>query len=182
MLDFNESIFDLVATIEYPYNVELLDGIPKDTAYLYISTTYLNGFINYTDEFIYAFMFNHYSTSEVYKLKCINVDNLKDFAHTDLSSFEKFDDIIIVSRVYDGYIVFWSDMDCSDSCIIHITYECISKYFNVSIDKDRFILDPYIKTLVNNMINNYWYDDPGFIWKENFKEIPVSSLTGWVTL
>lgn len=47
MLDFNESIFDLVGTIEYPYNVELLDGIPKDTAYLYISTTYLNGFVNY---------------------------------------------------------------------------------------------------------------------------------------
>ena len=111
---------------EYPSNEELMEGLKEDIMYAYVSTTYLNGFINYVD-IIGAYMTRRYKELEKDKSdknpndlsweeSCKLIDNNTDF-HTNVSDCNKYDDIHILAKCGDYYYYFWSDCDCSNSCI-----------------------------------------------------------------
>jgi hypothetical protein len=130
--------------IEYPTDVAL-NPLPIGTHYSYISSTFLDGFINYVT-IIKAFVLGRYyrwdeeinhtisimnppGSNLWIKRKCITKDDLyreltkeKATLHANLDSAFQ-DDVIILAKAGDiedegtCYIFFWYDRDCSDSCI-----------------------------------------------------------------
>ena len=52
-------LLDFMETIEYPSHEQFLSGIQPGISYDYVSSTYLNGFINYVD-ILDAFMIRRY--------------------------------------------------------------------------------------------------------------------------
>lgn len=96
--------------IEYPDNELKLNGIPKNVFYEYISSTYLNGFINYVENYD-AIMIERYEDWWEDKEKYENEND----HHTNYSKYP--DDVIIFAESENDYWFFWNDRDCSDCCI-----------------------------------------------------------------
>ena len=127
-------------TIEYPKNI-LEDVLPWNEEWIYVSSTFLNGFINYATP-ISAFMLDRYVEMDE-KSKTGFVAHLRSddyryewydktfytkrdlfeaatkpgvIYHTDMNILR--DDVLILSKINDGmYIYFWYDMDVSDCAI-----------------------------------------------------------------
>ncbi len=111
---------------EYPEGVAER-GVPEDTLYAYISSTFLNGYINYVKCF-YAVMIERYCDwGKDAKLSGGEIDiddgekpidieaviaTLKDDVHTDLSRCP--DDVLVLGETDTCYWFFWFDHDVSD--------------------------------------------------------------------
>lgn len=120
--------------VEYPSNEMLLNGLKDGDCITYVSSTYLNGLINYVD-IIDAWMIKRYLKSKndieyvatkdqkSWEESCEYVDELTDdplhfhFKH----SSSNFDDMIILAKGADSYWLFWDDCDCSDCSIMRIS-------------------------------------------------------------
>lgn len=166
------NIYDLFDNeISYPEEDEILDGIPVNVNWSYISNTYLNGIINYVD-IIGGFMIRRYkSLRAVWEESCKNIDKLKDTFHTNLSNSDEFDDQIILAKGANSYWLFWNDCDCSDCEIGRLSTdhfdsdETALKYLEKSIP--RLIYQLPLET-----------DDP----LTYMKFIPKEYFSGWKTL
>jgi len=137
MVREKSKINKLLDIIEYPDREQLLTGPSEGYDYVYVSNTYLNGFINYVD-IISAYMIRRYSigSDDEWNEACKNVDLLADDVHTDISDSSKFDDVIILAESEHCYWIFWDDCDCSDCCIC--------KFNKSEIDKNGycFLFEP----------------------------------------
>jgi len=82
------SYFD--ETVEYPQDIAL-NPVPMNTLWCYVSSTFLNGFINHVTP-LKVFVLDRYEPDKTEKIK-----KLKRQIHTKLSQFG--DDIIILSEI-----------------------------------------------------------------------------------
>ncbi len=172
--------------IDYPENELCADILPWNIEYSHISSTFLDGFINYV-EIKKAFVIGRYSdwdteldlereisvqkpagsftwTKIICKTKNalykeLTIDGATLHAHLD-TDFQ--DDVLILAKISNmdnGWIYFWYDRDCSDSCI------------------GRFITDDDEKSVINEFsifIKNLECN----IYGE--KEIPLHYFNGWI--
>jgi hypothetical protein len=176
-----EKIFDYFENFEeYPTNV-VDNPIPYGTLYSYISSTFLNGFINYTEP-IKCYLIDRYTPDD----EIITVPNIKgpkkelkekvlsgeiDCFHTDLDCFE--DDIIILSKIQNNkYRFFWFDMDVSDCSVGK--FETTDSQEDVIQSVVNWLDDCKSKNKGRIVENNL---DNGII---NYTELPLSFLKGWI--
>lgn len=100
---------------EYPSNEQLIHGIQPGVLFSYVASTYLQGFINYVD-IISAVLIHRYSeTTEAFNEITARIEKqAKEHIepHTFLSNYD--DDMLILGKTKDMYVVFWVDKDCSD--------------------------------------------------------------------
>lgn len=134
--------------IDYPRDV-LSNPIPWNVCWNYISSTFLNGFVNYVDKWICGVVLDRYiSNGRHYppldgdmpykdKMELISDFNngLIDTFHTELSMFE--DDIVLLGKTGSDYIWFWFDMDVSDCCICKFKTD----------DSDEEVIEEFKKSL-----------------------------------
>lgn len=105
-------ILDYFYTIEHPTDEQMMDGLEEDVLFSSISTTYLNGFINYC-KIKKAYMVNSYMFEKDWERACARVDLLPVQFHTDISDASKFDDVIILAENKNWWFFFDNDCDCN---------------------------------------------------------------------
>lgn len=197
----NKKIWDYFHnTVEYPKNL-VHYPIPYGTLLCYVSSTYLNGFINYVrpisvfvldrytskDEDITDRKINLYDTGKYQKYYDFTgtkgelidkvVEDAVGFSHTNLDCFD--DDIIILAEVKNDeddelgrYIFFWFDCDVSDCCI--------GKF--ETIDTKEQVQKSVLNWLNYNKETNKNFNidknaDNGIL---DYTELPLSFLSGWL--
>jgi hypothetical protein len=150
---------------QYPENVADR-GVPQNTIYSYISTTFLNGFINYV-EIKHVMMIERYTEFNDEKIKKY-IEHLKSEYNTDYSGSynteetgKVVDDIILIGETEESIWLFWSDRDCSDSCIGRVA-------------KSEEITTLLVKESLIRFIGDY--DD----CSGKYAELPIPR--GWITL
>lgn len=169
-------------TIEYPSNV-IVNPIPLGELWTYISTTFLNGFINYckihkiylldryTDQNELIENVNYMEEKGITKWKKFNgtkkellnlvLNDKAFFFHTDLYCFK--DDIIILGKADKNvWIYFWFDSDSSDCCI--------GKFYTKDQDSE-----------VEHKLHQYLLElkkDQKYV--KNFYELPNRFALGWI--
>lgn len=171
--------------IQYPSMVAE-NILPMNEHWAYISTTFLNGFINYVKP-IKAFVLTRYTAwesnlehevslrdpvsgnwekhagtkDEIYRLFIQPGRN----SHTNLHSLE--DDVLILAKT-DGdspcYFFFWFDCDVSDGCIGR---------FQTSAPEEEVVAD-FVEYALS--MKDMGYEDSG-----ESREIPLHSIEGWVS-
>jgi len=132
------SFYNLFQHIEeYPDNIAE-QGIPNNTLFEFVSSSFLNGFINYTEPFWGCVI-------ERYKVwKDIDMDMWKKYLfdplppHAHLDYFD--DDVLILSETANCFWFFWFDCDVSDCQIGRIDKSLITK------DEMRDLLVEWIKS------------------------------------
>lgn len=152
-------------TIDYPNDIAL-NPIPMNTLWSYVSSTFLNGFINYVTP-LKIFVLDRYEPDKTEEIK-----NLKKQAHTKLGQFG--DDIIILSKIGNNvYMFFWFDMDVSDCCIGR---------FETTDSKNEVIIS------LTNWLDEQKAENAGKEYQEmmdngilNYHELPMSFLEGWIS-
>lgn len=108
--------------LEYPHDIAER-GVPNNTLYSYVSTTFLNGYINYV-QWCYGMLIERYSRFDEEKLKHL-LDYWAAQPHSDYREapveagerLDVLDDVWILGQTKNCWWFFWSDMDVSDSCI-----------------------------------------------------------------
>lgn len=192
-MDKKENIWDYFDdTVEYPKDIAY-NPIPWNVVWTYISSTFLNGFVNYVNP-IACYVVNRY-TKEDDKLDFNNllesgerfngtkkelIDNIisgnyKPY-HTDLSCFE--DDIIILAEIKDDrnnekgvnkFMFFWFDMDVSDCSIGRIKTE----------DYKEFVVESLENWLTKEFKENKNHEE-NHEDENGFHKLPLSFLKGWL--
>ena len=177
LLNCYNSIYTNCATIfdrmdsTYADNESLVEGLKDGVMYDHVSTTYLNGYINYVN-IILGCMVRRYMSPFEWNDAVDRIDKKNDF-HTSLEDSDNYDDILILAESGDYYIIFWSNCDNSDSSIGKLrksNYSSTSNAiaaFNASIVKD-------ISYQVEEITSEN-FDD-------NIKYIPPTFFSGWITL
>lgn len=180
-----------VDTEEYPKEVAV-DPIPWGCFWDYISTTFLDGFINYAvDPYTQncgvksAFLLARY-TEWNEKVPAVDIQDPPNsfkwttFEGTKKEVFEKLiepgrvchskldsvfqDDVLILAKLAEQrWMVFWYNRDCSDSKIGR--FETATKDEEVIADFKFWALNPEFE----------------YIKFEQAREIPVSYFKGWVS-
>jgi len=180
-------------TIEFPKNVAD-DPIPYGEAWVYISATFLNGFVNYMKPFG-CYVINRYKKEDAdisdnnvsfgnwtkfkgtkKELIDLIISGKKEVYHTDLRCFS--DDIIIVGEIEDGisddngkYIFFWFDMDVSD---------CSIGRFKTSDTKEE-ILKSVENWLHEDYVENKNHEELHDDNTSGYHKLPLSFIKGWVS-
>ena len=166
-----KNIFDMFVNLEYPDSEDLVSGLKDGVMYCYVSSTYLNGYINYVD-IITSYMVRHYMNENEWASSCELIDNGFD-CHTNMSNADKYDDVLIFSKSGDFYVIFWSDRDCSDCCIGKIH----KSKFNSENDAISSFKHGVMSLFLFNM-----RDAEKDVWGKYIKEIPSSFFKGWITI
>ena len=184
--------------IDYPNEVAH-NPLPYGTVWCYISSTFLNGFINYVKP-IKVYQIDRYECEDEPKeVKCrYKGDNYTNwekitvtkselrklvvgekikFMHTDLGIFG--DDITLLTEIESNkeddkgrYMFFWFDYDVSDCCI---------GKFETTDTKEEVVqsminwLDECKEENKNKVVEEKY--DNGIV---NYTELPISFLNGWL--
>ena len=197
----NKKIWDYFTDdVEFPKEI-VHNPIPYGTSWTFVSSTFLNGFINYvkpiscfvldrytapnkdiTDRNVGVFPKGKYLEWEKWsgtKRDLINaiISGEKEMYHTDLNCFG--DDIIVLAEIeteYEDnigrYIFFWFDCDVSDCSIGRFeTTDCKAEVMQSVVNW----LDEQKEENKNSVFNENY--DNG-VW--NYNELPLSFINGWV--
>lgn len=180
-----------VDEIEYP-SFKAHNILPYGVLWEYVSSTFLNGFVNYVTP-VKIFQIDRY-TPESEELKANYVHNLGDdwqefvgtksdlrklvvegkarFCHTQLGIFR--DDIMILAEIEDGedegedrYMFFWYDSDISD---------CSIGRFETTDKKEEVI-----QSFVNWLDRLKTEPTGGEAIIRNYTDLPLSFWQGWVS-
>lgn len=156
--------------VEYPNDVAL-NPLPMNTFWSYISSTFLNGFINYVEP-LKVYVLDRYEDD-----KTDEVLNLSKQYHTELSQFG--DDIILLGKIENNdddlnkFMFFWFDMDVSDCCIGRFE----------TTDNNETVCEALLNWLEEKKLEN-----KGEIFNEDhdngilgFHELPKSFINGWLS-
>lgn len=155
-----KTIFDYFENdIEYP---NVCDGIilPFNTLYSEVSSNFLDAFINGCEQHIICYTLDYYREDIIEKRKLIDDINVYGYSgtHTKVSKIQ--DDVFIISKIDDGYMLFW----------YHLSGRC---------DIGRFTTNDTIEQIEDSVIN----------WLEKMKQDSISGyskiiankyLKGWV--
>lgn len=154
---------------DYP-NVTGSDILPYGHLWSYISSTFLNGFINYVDV-LKAFMVTRYEPYDK-NLAEAEVFNSKKAPHTNLWS-QLSDDCIILAAAKNNsqeYWFFWSDRDVSD-CMI-------GRFVTINMRADVIVhFSDYVKFRNEEIAHSYPVKG-----KTKPIELNPEMFTGWINL
>ena len=145
--------------IDYP---KICDGeiLPFNTMYSEVNTSFLDSFINGCQKHIICYTLDYYRADFKMKSDLIDKINLNGYegTHTKISEIE--DDVLIISKIEGGYMLFW----------YHLSGRC---------DIGRFKTNDSIEEIENMVIN--WLEEmkPDNI-KGYSKIIANKYLKGWV--
>lgn len=128
-------------------------GVPENTLYCYISSTFLGGFINYVEP-IKAVMIKRYRESDYDHAK--EAENISSAVNTNIALLQ--DDVLVAAQTENDYWFFWFDNDVSD---------CVIGRFS----KSKCSESEYIEKFDKVAKEHKWFD--GESWD--------ISLTGWIT-
>lgn len=111
-------------------------GVEQGILYQYVSSSFLNGYINYVRP-IRAAMVHRYTDPS--KSCTEKVQNINKCQHTDLTGLP--DDVLVLAQSFKSYWFFWYDKDCSDCCIGRIVkddydYETVLKSFGKFLEEE----------------------------------------------
>ncbi len=164
-------------SVDYPDGVAS-DPIPYGTVWCYISSTFLNGFINYVEP-IKVYQIDRYTAeNEIINGKTkaewrkLVLEGKDQSVHCNLRMFR--DDIVILSNIGIGkYMFFYFDMDVSDCCV------------------GRFETDDSEEEVAKSVVN--WLEEQKEQNKKHidiqpntesgivgYTELPLSFLRGWL--
>lgn len=115
---------------EYPDNIAER-GVPQGTFYKYISSSFLDGLVNYVDIFAAYVIQPPYGALSEYKA---DIEKSLSNVNTTLSDFGLID-VILLAETKSSFWVFWYDPDVSDCCIARCSKEWA---LHLQIDKDEF--------------------------------------------
>lgn len=152
-------------TYHYDYPNPLSTSL-ENSLFEYVSSTYLNGLINYVD-IKKGFVIHRYTAPSEEKLAALNEMYL--MYHSNLYSCQ--DDVLLLCKIKesdDCYMLFWFDCDVSD-CIVGKFYTKDSYELVLSKFLD-YVYDRNIE-----MLNTYGAD----FLKVSPYEIDVTKLKGW---
>jgi hypothetical protein len=147
----------------YPFTQGPKEILPLGTLYNYVSSTFLNGIVNYSEP-LKAFLMERYTKWD--KVLDNGLTKEQNFAsclkNNDVNLGSLKDDVVILSRAKNGiYTYFWFDCDVSD---------CFVGRFETEDPQDAVI------SLFDKLVNDYEQDEKG-----TAKEIPVRWLKGdWI--
>lgn len=160
-------LLDFMETIEYPTHEQFLSGIQPGISYDYVSSTYLNGFINYVD-ILDAFMIHRYMNEKEFteSIERIKHKIKTREVHTNVQDSSEYDDILILGKIEDMYVYFWNDCDCSDCCIGAINKDVVENRDSKAITLFRRYADKLKKI---DTAQDVFF-------------IPLEFFTGWITL
>ena len=168
-------------TKDYP-DVFAGEILPDGTMYEYISTTFLNGFINYV-EIQKAFLLARYARWNdqdtdlgTREISIRDGGKWTKFTGTKEENFQKLiapgatfhsklndlsDDVVILAKTKNTneWVYFWFDCDCSDSCIGRFSTE----------DADEVVIEAFSESCLS-------FSDNG----EKSREIPLHYFKGWI--
>ena len=169
--------------VDYPKDIAV-NPLPFNVMYNFVSSTFLNGFINYV-EIRKAFVLSHYYKWDEYKKHIVTIQsknnkpykklfiNKNDIYNALIKPGAKFhseldrdfnDDVIILARAGETdtgmcYYYFYYDLDCSDCSI--------SRFI---VKEAEYLLDrKFIKHIES------------FDYIDNYKEIPMHYFSGWIS-
>jgi len=169
--------------IEYPDDIAS-NPLPINTLYAYVSSAFLNGFINYV-EIIKAFVLGRYMKwdDDFVKYEIYTIDKKGQWrtshSKTKRAAYNKLvkkgavhhsrlntafgDDIVILAETgkKDIYYFFWYDCDCSD---------CKIGRFQTS-DNKSMIIEKFYNFVEEITELNEW---------DEAKEIPLHYFQGWI--
>lgn len=185
-------------TVEYPTDIAY-NPMPWNVCWSYISSTFLNGFINYVNP-ISCYVVNRYTKeSENISKRGVIIRNKgeydwqkfkgtkkelidlivseeKEMSHTDLSCFG--DDIIVLAEIedernnkkgYNKFMFFWFDRDVSDCSIGRIKTE----------DYKEFLVESLGNWLAKEFGDNKKHEEKCGD-ESGFHKLPLSFFKGWV--
>lgn len=163
--------------IEYPRITDMI--LPINGLYSYISSTFLEGFINYVD-IKKAFIITRYNSYSK-NLESVQKIEQKNKYHTKLSEFD--DDILILAKSKEGkqglsskiWWFFWFDCDVSD---------CQIGRFE-SYDEEQVIIDEFVKYVneTSLYISKEYSGNKGCIENIGGKpaiELNIKKFNGWI--
>jgi len=179
--------------IEYPHDVAE-NPIPYGDVWTYISSTFLNGFVNYMTP-ICCYVVNRYTREdedisdrnvsvcnkgkfgnwEKFKgtkkeLIDLIVSGEKEMYHTELNCFH--DDIIIVGEIGEGkYMFFWFDCDVSDCSIGRFK----------TLDTKEEIIASVENWLEEEFVSNKDHEEVHDENSAGYHKLPLSFIRGWVS-
>lgn len=121
---------------EYPDNVAER-GVPQGMFYEYISSSFLDGFVNYVEIFAaYVLQPPNAALSEYKK----DIEKALNNAHTKFRDFGLID-VILLAETENSFWIFWYDPDVSDCCIARcdkkVDKEEFRRLFLLALLKDR---------------------------------------------
>lgn len=169
-------------SIDYPTEVAH-NPVPYGTIQCYISSTFLNGMINYVKP-ISCFVLDRYTADDenigdVTKKELINaiISGEKEMYYTNMNCFN--DDIVLLAEIETNeeddkgrYMFFWFDCDVSDCCI---------GKFETTDTKEEVVQS------IRNWLDVCKEEYKGKIFEEgcdngilNYSELPISFLNGWL--
>lgn len=122
----NKSFFDLFEeSIERPRNIAET-GVTENTILDYVSYTYLNGILNYTEVF-QALFIERYNEMTPERKPIVEkmIDNLEEAYHTDYGDLD--DDVVLLAESENDYWYFYYDKDVSDCSVGRVNKENITK-------------------------------------------------------
>lgn len=118
-----KSFYDLFEeNVEYPQNIAET-GVPNNTLFEFVSNTYLNGIVNYTNVF-YAVMVDRYEKTSSERKQEI-YEALQDMVHTNYSYAD--DDVVLLAETENCFWIFYYDGDVSDCEIGRVDKSLVSK-------------------------------------------------------
>jgi len=196
----NKKIWDYFDNhIDYPNNI-VDNPIPYGTLWSYVSSTFLNGLINYVNP-IGCYVVNRYTEEtadisdrkvcicnkgkfvnwynfEGTKLELINalISGEKEIYHTNLSCFE--DDIVIIAKIENEldeenkYIFFWFDYDVSDCSIGKFITDDSQELILNSVE--NWLKETYVD---NKTCHETFHDEES----SGYHKLPLSFIKGWVS-
>ena len=149
---------------EYPSNV-CDDLLPWGTFWCYVSSTFLNGFINYV-HVEKAYLANRYTEMDeviecgehagTTKRSVFDKLTVNPPIHANLHAFSY--DLVLLTKISEGkYMMFWFDCDVSDCCIGRF----------VTADTEADVIAEFDK-FVNKVIPSH-------------AEIPLNFFKGWMS-
>lgn len=188
----NKNILDYFdKVVEFPTE-QIINPFPFGELWHYVSSTYLNGFVNHITDVIAVFQIDRYTAeAEIVKtsytnelsgstyfegtkqeLRDIVRQDIAKFSHTDLNMFA--DDIIILGHISsNNYVLFYYDCDVSDCKIGKFktsdSVDDIRQSIINYLDKEKSYNEDCV--VIENM-------DNGII---NWCELPKSFISGWVS-
>ena len=153
-------------SIDYPTSSQLLDELTCGTMYNYVSSTFLNGLINYVTP-LKIYLLERYETFNQDKFDKIIAN--KQY-HTKLDCFR--DDVMLLGETDGYYWVFWFDMDCSDCSI--------GRASKLAYTKEEMLIcfEEYVKSHIES---NERPKDKDVECITGYHEIPLDFLMGWLS-
>lgn len=152
--------FIKLKSIDRPSNEEQFRGLNIGEEYTFITTTYMNGFINLVEvEKAFLLFDGDYNEKDEILENIENVSEINWF-HTNLGRFSC--PVTVIGSLEDSYVVFFFDSDVS-SCLMQ------------RIDKNKYTLDDVtINTLQIMNMRQQWMDSAC----EEYVELPKPK--GWI--